>query len=97
MIAEIQVLPGPSAGNEANPYAYVEAAIGVLQKSGLHYEVGALGTTIEGDGETVWATLKAAQEAVLAAGAERVACEIKVHASAQDNGPRMDQLTSKFR
>lgn len=97
MLSEIQVLPGPTAGTDDNPYAYVEAAIGVIQKSGLKYEVCALGTILEGPDQQVWATLKAAQEAVLAAGAQRVICEIKIHASARDSGPQMEQLVSKFR
>ena len=41
----------------------------MIRDSGLRYEVGALGTTLEGDDDAVWATLRAAHEAVLAAGA----------------------------
>ena len=50
MIAEIQVAPSP-AGTAENPHAHVEAAIAVIQASGLRYEVGALGTTLEGDAD----------------------------------------------
>ena len=92
MIAEIQVAPSPP-GTEDNPHAYVEAAIAVLQASGLRYEVGALGTTVEGDDDQVWATLRAAHEAMLAAGATGGISHIKV-ASVNRT---MDSLTSKFR
>ena len=92
MIAEIQVAPSPP-GTEDNPHAYVEAAITVLQASGLRYEVGALGTTVEGDDDQVWATLRAAHEAMLAAGATGGISHIKV-ASVNRT---MDSLTSKFR
>ena len=92
MIAEIQVAPSPP-GTEDNPHAYVEAAIAVLQASGLRYEVGALGTTVEGDDVQVWATLRAAHEAMLAAGATGGISHIKV-ASVNRT---MDSLTSKFR
>ena len=68
MIAEIQVAPSPP-GTDENPHAHVEAAIAVIEASGLRYEVGALGTTLEGDVDQVWATLRAAHEAMLAAGA----------------------------
>ena len=92
MIAEIQVAPSPP-GTEDNPHAYVEAAIAVLQASGLRYEVGALGTTVEGDDDQVWATLRAAHEAMLAAGATGGISHIKV-ASVNRT---MDSLTAKFR
>ena len=47
VIAEIQVAPSPP-GTPEDPHAHVEAAIAVIQASGLRYEVGALGTTLEG-------------------------------------------------
>ena len=59
MIAEIQVAPYPP-GTDENPHAHVEAAIAVIQASGLRYEVGALGTTLEGEADVVWDTLRAA-------------------------------------
>ena len=68
VIAEIQVAPSPP-GTADDPHAHVEAAIAVIEASGLRYEVGALGTTLEGEADEVWATLRAAHEAMLAAGA----------------------------
>ena len=92
VIAEIQVAPSPP-GTDDNPHAHVEAAIAVLQASGLRYEVGALGTTVEGDDDQVWATLRAAHDAMLAAGATTGISHIKV-ASVNRT---MDSLTNKFR
>jgi uncharacterized protein YqgV (UPF0045/DUF77 family) len=92
VIAEIQVAPSP-AGTPEDPHAYVEAAVAVVQDSGLRYEVGALGTTLEGDADVVWDTLRAAHEAVLAAGATSGLSHIKI-ASVQRT---MDSLTHKFR
>lgn len=92
MIAEIQVAPSP-AGTEENPHAHVEAAIAVIQASGLTYEVGALGTTLEGEDDRVWATIRAAHEAMLAAGATAGISHIKV-ASVNRS---IDSLTAKFR
>jgi uncharacterized protein YqgV (UPF0045/DUF77 family) len=92
VIAEIQVAPSP-AGTPENPHAHVEAAIAVIQASGLRYEVGALGTTLEGEADDVWATLRAAHEAMLAAGASSGLSHIKV-ASVNRS---MDSLTQKFR
>jgi uncharacterized protein YqgV (UPF0045/DUF77 family) len=92
VIAEIQVAPSP-AGTPENPHAYVEAAIAVIRDSGLRSEVGALGTTLEGEADTVWDTLRAAHEAMLAAGADGGLSHVKI-ASVQRS---MDSLTHKFR
>ncbi len=92
MIAEIQVAPSP-AGTPDDPHAYVEAAIAVIRDSGLRYEVSPLGTTLEGDDDAVWATLRAAHEAVLAAGASSGISHVKI-ASVDRT---MESLTRKFR
>jgi uncharacterized protein YqgV (UPF0045/DUF77 family) len=92
VIAEIQVAPTP-AGTPDDPHAHVEAAIAVIQASGLRYEVGALGTTLEGDADEVWATLRAAHEAMLAAGATSGLSHLKVASVSRS----MDSLTHKFR
>lgn len=92
VIAEIQVAPSPP-GTPDDPHAHVEAAIAVIQASGLRSEVGALGTTLEGDADTVWATLRAAHEAMLAAGATAGISHVKVATVDRT----MDSLTHKFR
>ncbi|WP_448627923.1 thiamine-binding protein [Geodermatophilus sp. URMC 64] len=92
VIAEIQVAPSPP-GTRDNPHAHVEAAIEVIAGSGLRYEVGALGTTLEGEADAVWDTLRAAHEAMLLAGANGGLSHVKI-ASVQRT---MSQLTQKFR
>ncbi len=92
VIAEIQVAPSP-AGTPDDPHAFVEAAVRVLQESGLHAEVGALGTTVEGEADAVWAALRAAHEAVLAAGATSGISHVKVATVSRT----MDSLTHEFR
>ena len=47
MIVEIQCLAFPP-GVEGDTYRHIEAAIRVIERSGLAYEVGALGTTLQG-------------------------------------------------
>lgn len=93
MIAEIQVLPNPP-GTVDDRYKHVEAAIAVIDQSGLHYEVDALGTTLEGEPDDVWRVLRAVHEATLRAGAESVVTVVKV---AQSPGLTMNGLTGKFR
>ena len=92
MIAEIQVAPSP-AGTPEDPHAYVEAAVRVIQASGLRHEVGALGTTLEGDDDAVWTTLRAAHDAMLAAGASSGISHVKIASV----GRTMESLTHKFR
>ncbi len=96
MIVEIQVLPRP-AGTAERRYANVDAAIAVIQESGLVYEVGPLGTSIEGAPDQIWSLLRAVHEATLTAGADSVISVIKVSQAADDAGPRMADLTGKFR
>ncbi len=94
MIAELHVAPDP-AGSPDDPYTHIEAAIAIIAGSGLRYEVGALGTTFEGPDDDVWDVLRAAHEACLASGADRVITSIRLAGWAH-GGPSIDALTEKF-
>jgi uncharacterized protein (TIGR00106 family) len=96
MIAEVQVLPRP-LGTTADRYKHVDAAIAVIQASGLRHEVHAMGTVIEGPPEKIWPLLQAVHEATLAAGAERTLSIIKVSSGAEPGGPSVEDLVRKFR
>lgn len=96
MLAEIQVSPRPAGVPDA-PYAHVDAAIAVIQASGLTYEVHALGTVVEGPPDRLWPLLRQVHEATLAAGAHASASVIKVSEGADDAGPRIADLVAKFR
>ena len=97
MIVEIQCLPRPG-GTPDNPHAHVEAAIAVIQASGLTYEVGPLGTSIEGQPDELWPVIRAAHEASLGAGADTAIAVIKVfEATDASNDRTMASLTAKFR
>ncbi|WP_062521967.1 thiamine-binding protein [Demequina silvatica] len=96
MIAEIQVLPNP-IGTDDERYAYVDAAIEVIASSGMTFEVGAMGTTIEGAPDAVWALLRRVHEATMAAGAARCLSIIKVSESVNDSGPSIEELVRKHR
>lgn len=97
MIAEIQCLASP-AGTPGDPYKHIDAAIAVLQAAGLKWEVGALGTTIEGAPDAVWRAIRAAHEACLAAGAAGLVSVVKFEQTADvDTQPTIASLTGKFR
>lgn len=78
MIAELQVVPSPT-GTHDDKWAYVDAAIAVIVDSGLAYEVGSLGTTVEGPPEAVWAVIRRAHEATIGSGASGVISVVKLY------------------
>ena len=95
MIVEIQVVPKPS-GNESSRYYFVERALDLIKSSGLKYEVGALGTTIEGEADAIWALLRAIHRAPLDAGADSILTYIKISEHA-DRPVTMSELTDPHR
>jgi uncharacterized protein YqgV (UPF0045/DUF77 family) len=96
VIVEIHCSPNPP-GTESNQHEHVEAAIALAQKSGLKYEVGALGTTIEGSPDELWPLLRAMHEATLESGAKSIISNVRLASRAGEDGPRMDSLVAKFR
>ena len=76
MIVEIQCLPTP-AGTPERRYAHISAAIAVIEQSGLTYEVGPLGTSIEGQPDDLWPLVRRVHEACLDAGAGSVISVVK--------------------
>ncbi|WP_062070633.1 thiamine-binding protein [Demequina sediminicola] len=96
MIAEIQVVPRPIIKTE-ECYKHVDAAIAAISASGLKYEVGGMGTTIEGSPDQIWALLRTVHEATLHSGAEGCMSIIKVSGAANDDGPSVQDLVGKHR
>ena len=96
MIVELQCLASPP-GTPDDPYRHIEAAIEVIRGSGLNYEVGALGTTVEGDPDQVWPLIRRTHEACLNAGAVGLITVIKVEQTTRAAAPTMASLTGKFR
>lgn len=96
MIVEIQCLASPP-GTSDDRYRHIEAAIAVISSSGLKYEVGALGTTIEGEPDELWPLVRRAHEACLASGAQGLVSVVKFEQSAAAEPPTIASLTQKFR
>ena len=97
MLIEIQCLARP-VGTPEDRYKHVEAAIAVVQRSGLKYEVGALGTTAEGEPDQLWLLARAVHEACLASGADSVISVVKFAQAADPaRASTMAGLTGKFR
>lgn len=96
MLAEIQVSPRP-AGDERGPLSHIDAALELIQASGLTHEVHALGTVIEGPPEEVWALLRKVHDIPLADGADSTASIIKVHQHRDEGGPSIADLVTRWR
>lgn len=96
MIVEIHCSPNPAGTDEAQ-YAHIDAAIAEAQSSGLKYEVGALGTTVEGAPDQLWSLLRRMHEATLKSGAESTITNVRIAEHASNDGPHMDSLVAKFR
>ena len=74
LLAEISIWPmdkGESVG------IYVAKVLDVIDRSGLPYKLGPLGTCIEGEWDQVMAVFKRCHE-VLAVDCNRIACTIKM-------------------
>lgn len=95
MIMEIQVLPVPP-GTDTSTYAHVDAAIAQIVASGLVYEVGPLGTSVEGPPDALWTLARVVHEATLDAGADTVVSVIKM-ADGRLEPPTMAVLTAAHR
>lgn len=74
VVAEFTVIP--LAEQEMRPF--VDAAIAAVKRSGLKFEVGALGTTLEGELDQVLDAVKEAHRAVMAQGSDRVITELRI-------------------
>jgi uncharacterized protein YqgV (UPF0045/DUF77 family) len=85
-------------GIEGDYYQHIESAIAVIEQAGLTYEVGALGTTVEGEPDEIWALSRAVHETTLLSGADSCVTIIKVAQSRLvEDAATIDSLTSKFR
>lgn len=74
VVAEFSVTP--VVGENLRPF--IDAAIDVVKKSGLHFEVDAMSTTLEGEFDQVIDVIKKAHHAVMDVGAGRVLTEIRI-------------------
>jgi len=90
----IQCLPQGTSG-KAETYRLVDAAIAVLEASGLSYTVGGFETVVEGPLDELWAVAQAMHRAALEAGAPGLATYMKLF-SAADLGSTEEKV-GKYR
>lgn len=83
MLIHVHVAPKPM-GDENGQYTCVEGAIRVIEQSGLEYEVGALGTTIQGPADRIWPLMRELHDACFTAGADSVMTHFRILESKDD-------------
>ena len=91
VVAEFSVTP--VVGGNLRPY--VDAAIDVVKRSGLNYEVDAMSTTLEGELDQVLDVIKRAHRAVMGVGAGRVLTEIRI--DDRETGVTMEEELEGYR
>lgn len=91
LVAEFSITP--VTGDDLTPY--IDAAIKIVEKSGLKFEVDALGTTLEGELDQVLDVIKQAHQAVIDLGAGRVLTEIRIDHKA--TGVTIDEEVGRYR
>jgi uncharacterized protein (TIGR00106 family) len=92
VVAELTVTPLI----EGDLKPYIDVAVDEIKKSGVKYEVDALGTTIEGDLDTVLRVAGQAHQAVKNRGAERVMTELRIDEKA-DGEVTIDREVQGYR
>ena len=91
VVAELSVTP--LVQGQIKPF--IDAAVEEVKKAGVKYEVDAMGTTMEGDLDTILRVTKRAHEAALGKGAERVVTELRI--DEKTGGISLDEEVEGYR
>lgn len=75
-IAEISVVP---LGTETTGVSsYVRAALKIIEENDLEYEVGPMGTSVEGELDAIFAVVKAIHEELAKMGCNRIVTTLRI-------------------
>ncbi len=92
-LVSIQILPKTKNGDDVIPL--VDAAISVIDASGVKYQVNPLETTMEGELSELLSIIEKMNEKMIELGCPGVLSQVKI--SYNPNGVSMDKLTEKYR
>ncbi|MBO2537320.1 MULTISPECIES: thiamine-binding protein [Rummeliibacillus] len=92
-LISVQILPKTENYEDVIPF--VDAAIKVIDESGVKYEVHPLETTMEGDISALMAIIKKMNDKMIELGCVNVITQVKI--LYQPTGITMDTLTEKYR
>jgi uncharacterized protein YqgV (UPF0045/DUF77 family) len=68
----------PKASDDKKMIAIIDEVIALIKKSGVHYEVGPMETTMEGDLDTLFSVIRKAQDICIKKGAKSVFSNVKI-------------------
>lgn len=88
---ELQVIPG---GTD-RVYDVVDSVIALIKESGVKYEVGPMGTTMEGELPQLLKIVEQAQQVCIDGGAKRVLSVVKI--DYKPEGATIDEKIGKYR
>lgn len=92
-LVSIQIIP--KLEDHRQSYSYVDAAIAVIQASGVKYEVNPLETTMEGELSELLGIVETMNEKMISMGAINVISQVKI--VYQPDGIKGETLTEKYR
>jgi uncharacterized protein (TIGR00106 family) len=92
-LVSIQILPKTKDGEDVIPY--VDAAISVIEESGVKFEVHPLETTMEGNLSDLMKVIEKMNEKMIEMGSSNVISQVKI--LYQPTGISMGTLTEKYR
>lgn len=91
-LVSIQIIP--KLEDSKASYAYVDAAISVIENAGIKYQVSPLETTMEGELSALLNTVKQMNEKMMEMGAINVISQVKI--LYQPSGITSETLTEKY-
>lgn len=92
-LVSIQIIPKTKNGEDVIPY--VDAAIAVIEASGMKYQVNPLETTMEGDLTELLAIIQKMNAKMVEQGCDSIISQMKIFY--KPDGASMDELTEKYR
>ncbi len=75
-IVEVSVVPLGTGSTSVSKY--VRVAYGIIKQSGLEFQVTPMGTCLQGDWDTIFATIKKIHDTLAEQGCGRITSTIKV-------------------
>jgi uncharacterized protein (TIGR00106 family) len=93
VIVDFTVVP---VGTGVSLSAYVAACERVLAEAGLHYELHANGTNVEGEWDAVFAAIRRCHEVLHAMGVPRIHTDVKL-GTRSDRPQRMDDKVASVK
>jgi len=92
-LVSIQIIPKTPNGEDVIPY--VDAAIAIIDESGVPYQVSPLETTMEGNLTDLLGIVQKMNERMVELGSLSIISQVKI--LYKPKGASMDKLTEKYR